>query len=87
MKKTNTDISDIQQINDGLFHKTFDNPENARDFLERVLPDNLKKQLDLTTIKIENTKYVSNQFKKGYSDIVVKTTLNSSFLESSCRID
>jgi hypothetical protein len=40
MKNTTTDI---YQVNDSFFHKIFDNPENARDFLERVLPDQLKK--------------------------------------------
>jgi predicted transposase/invertase (TIGR01784 family) len=72
MKNTTTDI---YQVNDSFFHKIFDNPENARDFLERVLPAGLKNQLDLANIEIEDTKYVSNQFKKGFSDIVVKTSL------------
>jgi hypothetical protein len=31
MKNTTTDI---QNINDSFFHKIFDSPENARDFLE-----------------------------------------------------
>ena len=74
MKDTNTDI---YQVNDSFFHKIFDNPKNAVDFMERVLPGGLKKQLDLTNIEIENTKYVSNQFKKGFSDIVVKTSLKT----------
>jgi predicted transposase/invertase (TIGR01784 family) len=69
--------TDIYQVNDSFFHKIFDNPQNARDFLERVLPVSLKKQLDLENIKIEDTKYVSNQFKKGFSDIVVKTSLTT----------
>jgi len=72
-----TEKNEIQQINDSFFHKIFDNPENTRDFLERVLPDQLKKQLDLENIKIEDTKYVSNRFEKGFSDIVVKTSLKT----------
>jgi predicted transposase YdaD len=67
MKNTTTDI---QQINDSFFHKIFDSPENARDFLEQVLPGKLKKQLDLSMIKIEDTKYVSNEFKKGKKILV-----------------
>jgi predicted transposase/invertase (TIGR01784 family) len=74
MKNTTTDI---YQVNDSFFHKIFDNPENARDFLERVLPARLKKQLELESIEIEDTKYVSNRFEKGYSDIVVKTSLKT----------
>jgi predicted transposase/invertase (TIGR01784 family) len=69
--------TDIYQVNDSFFHKIFDNPENARDFLERILPGRLKKQLDLENIKIEDTKYVSNQFKKGFSDIVVKASMKT----------
>ena len=68
---------DIHQVNDAFFHKIFDSPENTVAFLEKVLPERLKKKLDLTDIKIENTKYVSNQFKKGFSDIVVKTSLKT----------
>ena len=70
-------IIDIYQVNDSFFHKIFDNPENAKDFLEKVLPLGLKEQLDLVNIQIEDTKYVSNQFKKGFSDIVVKTSLKT----------
>jgi hypothetical protein len=39
MKDTNTDI---YQVNDSFFHKIFDNPENPKDSLERVLPGQLK---------------------------------------------
>jgi predicted transposase/invertase (TIGR01784 family) len=74
MKDTTTDI---YQVNDSFFHKIFDSPENARDFLEKVLPVGLKKQLDLANIEIGDTKYVSNLFKRGYSDIVVKTSLKT----------
>jgi predicted transposase/invertase (TIGR01784 family) len=75
--KNKTAIDDIYQVNDSLFHKIFDNPQNAKDFLERVLPHQLKNQLDLENIEIEDTKYVSNRFKKGFSDIVVKTSLKT----------
>ena len=73
----NNTTTDIYQENDSLFHKIFDNPENARDFLRRVLPGDLKKKLDLENIEVEDTKYVSNLFKRGFSDIVVKTTLKT----------
>ena len=74
MENTTTDI---QQINDGFFHKIFDSPENSRDFLIKVLPDKLKKHLDLDHIEVKDTKYISNEFKKGFSDIVVKTVLKT----------
>ncbi|MDQ1355571.1 MAG: hypothetical protein QG657_5881 [Acidobacteriota bacterium] len=74
MKNTTTDI---QHVNDSFFHKIFDSPENARDFLDRILPAGLKKQLDLAHIEIGDTKYISNEFKKGFSDIVVRTGLKT----------
>ena len=52
----NNTTTDIHQVNDSFFHKIFDNPENARDFMERVLPGGLKKQLDLANIETEDTK-------------------------------
>jgi len=69
--------TDIYQVNDGYFHKIFETPENTRDFLATVLPDGLKKQLDLSKIETVDTKYVSNKFKRGFSDIVVKTSLKT----------
>ena len=69
--------TDIHQVNDAFFHKIFDNPKNTVDFLARVLPQELQKKLDLSKIEIVNTKYVSNRYKKGFSDIVVKTTLKT----------
>jgi predicted transposase/invertase (TIGR01784 family) len=70
-----TEKNEIQQVNDSFFHKIFDSPKNARDFLKRVLPPVLLKHLDLKKIEIGDTKYVSNEFDKGFSDIVVRTRL------------
>ncbi|MCX6581493.1 MAG: Rpn family recombination-promoting nuclease/putative transposase [Candidatus Aminicenantes bacterium] len=53
MKKTD----EIQQVNDKFFHKIFDSPKNARDFLQRVLPTDLLKHLDLKKIEIGDTNY------------------------------
>lgn len=50
--KNTTITADIYQVNDSLFHKIFDTPGNARDFLERVLPGELKNQLDLENIDL-----------------------------------
>ena len=50
--KNETITDDIYQVNDSLFHKIFDNPQNAKDFLEYVFQaqdisrDQLKKMLD-----------------------------------------
>jgi hypothetical protein len=75
----NNTTTDIYQENDSLFHKIFDNPENARDFLRQVLPGDLKKKLDLENIEVEDTKYVSNLFNQG-KDMNVKPLYNSANL-------
>ena len=67
----------VDKIDDKFFKKIFANAKNARDFLKKVLPVEIKKRLDFSAIDIENTNYISNEFKEGYSDIVVKAILKS----------
>jgi len=68
-------MADIKRIYDKLFRKTFCNSKNAGDFLKRALPQEIKKRLDFSTIEIEPTDYVSDEFQEGYSDIVVKAKI------------
>jgi predicted transposase/invertase (TIGR01784 family) len=72
-----TTIKEIDRINDKIFKKTFGNAKNTRDFLKKVLPQEIKKRLDFSSIKIDPTNYVSNEFQEGYSDIVVKAKMKS----------
>ncbi len=66
---------EIDRINDKIFKKTFGNKKNARDFLKKALPREIRKRLDFTSMRIEPTNYVSDEFKEGYSDIVVKVKM------------
>ena len=75
MKRT---IPGIDKINDKLFKKIFGNRKNTRDFLKKVLPLEIKECLDFSTIKIDPTNYISDEFKESYSDLVVKAKLKSS---------
>jgi predicted transposase/invertase (TIGR01784 family) len=75
MKRT---LPGIDKINDKLFKKIFGNKENTRDFLKKILPREIKGRLDFSTIKIDPTNYISNEFKESYSDLVVKAKLKSS---------
>ncbi len=73
-------VNKIVSIDDKTFKKIFRNVKNTRDFLKKALPREIKERLDFSSIKIDPTNYVSNEFKEGYSDIVVKAkmkTLNS----------
>jgi predicted transposase/invertase (TIGR01784 family) len=70
-------MSEIDKINDKFFRKIFENIENVRPFLKKILPEKIKKRLDFSTVKIDPTAFVSNEFKDFYSDIVVKVKMIS----------
>jgi predicted transposase YdaD len=70
-------ISEITSINDKIFKKIFGDVENTKDFLKKVLPREIKQRLDFSSIKIDPTNYVSNEFQEGYSDIVVEAKMKS----------
>jgi predicted transposase/invertase (TIGR01784 family) len=74
MKKT---MNEIFSINDKTFKKIFKDVQNTKDFLKKALPGEIKQRLDFESIKIDTTNYVSNEFKEGYSDIVVKAKMKS----------
>jgi hypothetical protein len=63
-------MSKIDKVNDKFFRKVFKNAENVRTFLNTVLPEKIKKRLDFSTITIDPTAYVSDEFKDFFSDIV-----------------
>ena len=52
-----------------LFQYTFSDKNNVKDLLINFLKD-LSDKLDLTTLAIDNTTYISEQLKEFYSDIV-----------------
>ncbi len=70
-------VSEIVSIDDKTFKKIFRDVKNTRDFLKKALPREIKERLDFSSIKIDPTNYVSNEFKEGYSDIVVKAKMKA----------
>jgi predicted transposase/invertase (TIGR01784 family) len=70
-------IDEIARINDKTFKKIFKNIKNTKDFLKKALPPEIKQRLDFSSINIDPTNYVSNEFKEGYSDILVKAKMKS----------
>jgi predicted transposase/invertase (TIGR01784 family) len=70
-------MSEIDKINDKLFKETFKKKENAKAFMKKVLPEEIKKRIDFSNIEIGPTDYVSKKFKDFFSDIVIKTKLKS----------
>ena len=70
-------MSELERINDKIFKKIFKNAKNAGDFLKKALPREIKERLDFSTIEIDPTNYVSDEFKEGYSDVVIKAEMKS----------
>ena len=68
-------MSEIKNIHDKLFKNVFENVDNTRAFLRKVLPETLIKAIDFSKISIDFTDYVSKKFKEGHSDIIVKTLM------------
>ncbi|MCK4764356.1 MAG: Rpn family recombination-promoting nuclease/putative transposase, partial [Candidatus Aminicenantes bacterium] len=68
-------MSDINNVHDKFFKKTFEDPNNAGTFLKFALPGNLRDAVELSNIEIDATNYVSKQFRECFSDIVIKTKM------------
>lgn len=68
-------MQEIKNIHDKLFTVVFENVDNTKVFLRKVLPETLIKAIDFSKISIDYTNYVSKKFKEGYSDIIVKTVM------------
>jgi predicted transposase/invertase (TIGR01784 family) len=64
-------------MHDKAFKKIFRDVKNTKDFLKKALPREIKQRLDFASIKIDPTNYISNEFKQGYTDIVVKAKMKS----------
>jgi predicted transposase/invertase (TIGR01784 family) len=65
----------INNANDLFFKRVVKDENNARALLKRILPESLKKNIDFSRLSIETTDHVSNQFKEGRSDVILKTVL------------
>lgn len=70
-------MNEIYKINDKIMKQIMQQPENARTFLKKVLPGEIKKRIDFSNMEIGPTGYVSKEFKEYFSDIVIKTKIES----------
>ena len=70
-------MNEIFKINDKIIKRIMQQPENARIFLKRILPEQIKKRVDFSSIEIGPTNYVSQEFKEYFADIIIKTKIVS----------
>jgi hypothetical protein len=76
-KRKSGQSNELDKILDKFFWKLVDTPENARDFLEKVLQKHIKKQMDFSRFNIESTHFISNEFKEGYADFTIKIRMKT----------
>ncbi len=55
---------------DKFFKETFSNKEEAIDLLRNALPKQILKNVDLNTLRLDNTSYVDEKLKESFSDLV-----------------
>ncbi|MCP4136158.1 MAG: Rpn family recombination-promoting nuclease/putative transposase [bacterium] len=60
------------QIHNNFFLKTFSDTNNVIDLLKIALPPALLQEIDLSTLDMDMTSYVSDRLRGAFSDLVVK---------------
>ena len=53
-----------ENIHDKFFKGTMSKPEAAKDFLQELLPSNIKSLINLDTLKLERGSYVDEKLKE-----------------------
>ena len=71
----------IDNIHDNFFKTVFSKIDNIKDFLFTSLPADIQNYIDFENIEIDNTSYVSENFKGYFSDVVVKTRIIDSEMD------
>jgi len=60
----------ITNPHDLIFKQTESHIENAMDYIKGTFPKNIVKNFDLTTLKMEESSYTTEELKEYFSDLV-----------------
>lgn len=66
---------------DIFFKKTLSKKEHAADLLNHVLPAELRREIDFSTLSMENTSYVDSSLAEHFSDLVYSCLFGQSKLK------
>ncbi|HRF41699.1 MAG TPA: Rpn family recombination-promoting nuclease/putative transposase, partial [Saprospiraceae bacterium] len=66
------DNTSVHNPHDRFFKSLMHNRETAIAFLEEFLPDEVKEVLDLQSLELANTTFLTDELKQYFSDIVFK---------------
>ncbi|MCP5050267.1 MAG: Rpn family recombination-promoting nuclease/putative transposase, partial [bacterium] len=67
----------ISRINDKFFKDVFKKDANASIILRKTLPDEINSRVDFSTLKQDNTNYVSGKLDEFFSDIVFNAEMTT----------
>ena len=73
-------MTDISNPHDKFFKEIITDKENALDFLKAVLPAKLCKNLDFSTLGIDNNSYVDEDLSENFSDTVYNCVYKNIFI-------
>ncbi|MBK9567385.1 MAG: Rpn family recombination-promoting nuclease/putative transposase [Saprospiraceae bacterium] len=60
----------VHNIHDKFVRESFSDPGRAIAFLERFLPDEMLKNLNLSSLKVLQESYLNEALKEHFSDLV-----------------
>ena len=63
-------MTEIANPHDKFFKEIITDKENALDFIQAVLPENLCKNFDFSTLAIDNNSYVDEELRENFSDVI-----------------
>lgn len=66
-----------KKLHDPFFKKALENPLVAREFFDNHLPDNIKKLINLETLKVEKETFVEPNLKRSMSDVLFTANFGS----------
>ena len=67
----------IQNQHDKFVRASFSNPERAKAFFNQFLPEDIKRDLDLNSLRVVKESYLSNDLKEYFSDLVFEIDMYS----------
>ena len=65
----------MKNPHDKFFKAAFSDIETARGFLEHYLPEEVKKQIDLTTLETTQGSYVDRELKESHTDLLLRADI------------
>jgi len=80
-------MNKIHQPHDSLFKKAFGNPKATKDFLTSTLNTALLKRINLDTLQLENSSFISEELSKIYSDLIFSMQIDQKKSYIYCLIE